>query len=193
MNQIRRRSRNVKVRRLIGIDASLRSTGYAFIDSKGVPVTDRITPGTKKGSARLWHNLLNLQRILDNAQPEVLVIEGYAMGAKGHVFQIGEWGGTIRLEAYRRGIEVITVTPGTLKYVATGSGAASKEQMMQACEDLFGTTIKQDDEADAFLLYCFGQALLYNKGPKSFVDRVLEKNAASKSGIDREVGSRVIV
>lgn len=177
--------------RLLGVDASLNSTGYAFEDRQGVPVTDRITPGTKRGSARLHHNLMQLSRLLDNATPQVMVLEGYAMSAKSNsVFQIGEWGGLIRLEAWRRGIKVITVTPNTLKYAATGSGAAKKPQMIAAIMELFGLSITQDDEADAFLLYKFGEAFLYHTGPKAFVERVLEKANNTKSGIDSEMGMR---
>jgi Holliday junction resolvasome RuvABC endonuclease subunit len=116
------------------------------------------------------------------------------MGGKGLTYQIGEWGGILRLEAWRRGIQVITVTPSTLKYAATGSGAGKgKEPMVKACLDLFDEVIPQDDEADAFLLARLGEAYLHHVGPKVFVDRVLEKAGNTKPGISVEPGMRRII
>lgn len=180
-------------KRLLGLDASLNSTGYAFYNDYGDLVTDRITPGSKKGSARLHHNLTQLQAILNRVKPSIVILEGYAMGGKGLVFQIGEWGGIVRLEAWRRGIDVIVVTPNTLKYAATGNGSAKKPEMVQACQELFGQQIDQDDEADAFLLLKTGEARLYRTGPKDFVQRVLNPKDSKKPGYTREPGARLAV
>lgn len=189
MNPRLRRARNSEPTRVMGLDASLNSTGYAYRKAgTGEVVTGHINPGKKRGSNRLWHNLVQLQKILDDAQPEVIYLEGYATRAKGLVFQMGEWGGILRLEAWRRSIKVVTIAPSTLKYMATGSGNAKKPDMMAACEELFSMAIRQDDEADAFLLMRAGEALLSHYGPESFVNRVLEKDRQVKSGISAEPG-----
>jgi Holliday junction resolvasome RuvABC endonuclease subunit len=191
---IRRRSRPPQPRpKLLGLDASLNSTGYAFLDAAGQLVTDRITPGSKKGSARLHHNHVQLCKLLDNVRPDKIILEGYAMGGVGLTFQIGEWGGLVRLEAWRRGIDVIVITPTTLKYAATSSGAAKKPQMLKACEDLFGQRITQHDEADAYLLLRAGEAYLYKTGPKDFVHRVLNPKNPKKPGYSIEPGARLAV
>ncbi len=190
------RRRNPKAgepKRLLGLDASLNSTGYAFYNDYGDLVTDRINPGSKKGAARLHHNVTQLQTLLNRVQPAVIILEGYAMGAKGLVYQIGEWGGLVRLEAWRRGIDVIVVAPNTLKYAATGSGAAKKPEMVAACQELFGERIDQHDEADAFLLLKTGYAYLYYIGPKDFVHRVLNPQNPKKPGYSREKGARLVV
>ena len=189
----RRRTPGPTPKRLLGLDASLNSTGYAFFTDGGELVTDRIRSADKKGSARLHHNLTQLQALLNRVKPDVIVLEGYAMGGKGLVFQIGEWGGLIRLEAWKRGIDVLTIAPNTLKYAATASGAAKKPQMAAACVELFDTTITQDDEADAFLLLKAGEAYLYKVGPKDFVHRVLNPANPKKPGYSTEPGARVAV
>lgn len=191
MARVVRRSRPATAVKLMGLDASLNGTGMAHPAGTGAGVvTHRVNPGTKRGSSRLWHNLKKLQERLEEAQPGVVFLEGYAMNAKGNVFQLGEWGGILRLELWRRKIDVYTVTPGTLKYAATGSGAAKKPEMVQACADLFNYHPSSHDEADAYLLYQYGRAYLYKQGPQEFVHRVHNPRDPRKPGVSFEQGMR---
>lgn len=57
--------------------------------------------------------------------------------------------GVIRLVAARRGVEVKTFQPNTIKLFATGNGHADKSQMVAALKRLMGVTVASDDEADA--------------------------------------------
>lgn len=173
---------------ILGLDASLNSSGYAYRDGEEV-YTGVITPGKKRGCARLWHNLIQLGNILDAVQPQIMVIEGYAMNAKGNaIFQIGEWGGQARLAAWTRGIMIVTVTPGTLKQVVTGSGGPGKEKMTKAIAEDFGLLIGQSDEADAFGLLAVGEAMFLERGPAALRKRLSSKLASDKSGIAVEKG-----
>lgn len=175
---------------VMGLDASLNSTGYCYRNG-GEIVTGTIKPGEKRGSARLWHNLKNLERILDAVKPDVMVIEGYAMNVKGgRVFNIGEWGGVARLAAWQRGIKVITVTPSTLKQVVSGSGSPGKEKLQKAVTHLYGVTTKQDDELDALGLLAVGEALVDARGCPLLNERLQSKLRSAKPGVDEEAGMR---
>lgn len=188
--RVKRTSRRAP--RIIGIDASLNSTGYAYRHN-GEVVTGLIKSADKRGSARIWHNLVNLRRLLDEAQPKVIYLEGYAMQGKGRSFDIAEWGGVIKMEAWRRGIDVVTVTPSTLKLVATGSGAAKKPQMAQALEETMGLAITQDDKVDAAWLLFLGEAHLGMSVPKVLKDRILTRLQTSKPGISEQKGAAIKV
>lgn len=176
--------------KIMGLDASLNSSGYSYRDG-GRVVTGTIKPGTKRGSARLWHNLKNLERILDAVKPDVMVIEGYAMGVKGgRVFNIGEWGGVARLAAWQRGIKVVTVTPSSLKMVVSGSGAPGKGKLQAAVTRMYGVVTKQDDELDALGLLAIGEALEGARGCPLLNERLRNVLNGKKPGIESEPGMR---
>lgn len=173
---------------VMGLDASLNSSGTAYRGMGGELVTGRIKPGTKKGCSRLWHNLKAWERLLDSVQPGLVVIEGYAMSAKGNaMFNIGEWGGVARLAVWQRGIPFVTVTPSTLKMLITGNGAAKKPQVIAALHKATGELVPQEDEADAYALMLIGEAL-HGRGAQAFVQAVEERRDAAKPGIYYEAG-----
>jgi len=59
-------------------------------------------------------------------------MEGYAMGAKGQVFQIGENTGLLKHKLWRIGLPVTLIAPTVVKKQATGKGNAKKEGMYEA-------------------------------------------------------------
>ena len=62
----------------------------------------------------------------DNAR---VVIEDYAMGAKGKVFHIAENCGLLKHKLWKRGIKFETLAPTALKKFATGKGNSDKMAM----------------------------------------------------------------
>jgi Holliday junction resolvasome RuvABC endonuclease subunit len=63
---------------------------------------------------------------------DLVVIEGYAMGAKGLVFNIAENTGCLKQMLWVDGIKFITPAPTTVKKFATGKGNSNKEKMEEA-------------------------------------------------------------
>lgn len=63
--------------------------------------------------------------------PDVIVLEGYAMAAKGRVFNIGENTGLLKymIQTIFPDIELHIVSPNEIKKFATGKGNAKKEDM----------------------------------------------------------------
>lgn len=186
----RRRASDEQQTAVLGLDASLNSTGFAY-RKDGKVVTGVINPGKKRGSSRLWHNLQQLERILEEVTPATMVIEGYAMGIRGgRVFNIGEWGGVARLAAWRRGIKVVTVTPSSLKEVVSGSGSPGKDNLQKAVTRMYGVKTKQDDELDALGLLAVGEALEGARGCPLLNQRLQKALGSAKPGIEVEAGMR---
>ena len=70
------------------------------------------------------------------------------------MFDIGELGGCVRFLLHRLGIPVVDVPPATLKKYATGRGNAPKDEMIAAAIRRFGFAGCDNNEADAYLLWC---------------------------------------
>jgi Holliday junction resolvasome RuvABC endonuclease subunit len=160
--------------RVLGIDASLSSTGYAY-RYRGAVVTGSIPTKKMSGMARLEHVRSMLEQIADRCQPTFIVLEDYAKGkgGLGRTFDIGELGGIIKHYFFLRGIDVMLVSPTTLKMAITGRGNAdaaqavagrktkvkdkTKPEMRAALRNTFGIVTDQGDEADAAGLMLLGE------------------------------------
>lgn len=65
-------------------------------------------------------------------KPQIITIEGYAMGAKGLVFNIAENTGLLKHKLWMAELEFITPAPSAVKKFATGKGNANKEKMQES-------------------------------------------------------------
>lgn len=72
--------------------------------------------------------------VLQGDTPSFIAIEGYAMGAKGLVFHIGENTGQLKYAVYKLGLPFIVPPPTVIKKFATGKGNAKKEVMIATFE-----------------------------------------------------------
>lgn len=143
---------------VIGLDLSLSATGIVVMGPAGGVLLDRVLSSKKKGP----HRLLELRNLLDTVLqrygPVVAVVEGYAMakgggrggGNSGRVFDIGEWGGIVRVLLLERGISTYLAPPKTLKMITTLSGNAGKPEMLEAVARRFQFVTKNDNLADAY-------------------------------------------
>lgn len=147
---------------IAGLDASTKRIGYAAPDGHLWSVSAKAGP---KDPARRLHELERaLERLISlyPPKPELVIIEGYALGGPGRLslVRLGELGGVIRLRLFELGIPYLEIPPTVLKRYATGNGAAKKPAMIDAALELGATataTALNDDEADAFLLRHLGR------------------------------------
>jgi Holliday junction resolvasome RuvABC endonuclease subunit len=63
---------------------------------------------------------------------EQACIEGYAMGAKGKIFNIAENTGVLKYKLYQNQIPLEISPPSQIKKMATGKGNATKDEMHEA-------------------------------------------------------------
>lgn len=143
----------------MGLDPSLRATGYAVMAGDGQIVsrgTVRVKD-TLRGPARLAHIRDSIMDHVLPPGPVVLACEGFAMS--GHAVKFGrgmdlaELHGVLRVALYETGRAVfIVVPPSSLKKYATGNGTAKKPAMIARAATVFGVDVKDDNEADALHL-----------------------------------------
>lgn len=133
----------------LALDLSLTATGWAMsLEQHGVHHT-----GTLRGVERLVALQDWLADMLYDHDPDMVAIEGYAMGARGRaVFNIGEWGGVARLTIQQAGVPYVEIPPSTLKKFATGRGNAPKPDMRMELYKRTGLDITDDNEVDAIWL-----------------------------------------
>lgn len=145
--------------KIVAIDPSLTSLGYAHTTASGVVSVGTVRPKKLKGAQRLAFLRDEVEAILDRVKPDLVPFEGYAMGARGNnMFSIGEMGGVLKLALFERKIPVLLVPPSCLKLFVTGKGNADKDQIMVVMAKHRGRLFASDDEADAYALLQMGVA-----------------------------------
>jgi Holliday junction resolvasome RuvABC endonuclease subunit len=162
----------------LGIDQSMRSTGFAVVsDVPGEAYTGTVAPKKLSGVARLAFIRDEVRQIFA-AYPDIryAAMEGYAydVGA-GRVFELGEVGGLIKLCLFDDAIPCVIVPPTSLKQFVTGSGAATKEQMRISVQTKWGLDLAQNDECDAFGLAQVARAYHLKKGSTRSELEVIKK------------------
>lgn len=81
---------------------------------------------------RFYNNALWADEILQKHKPSHVTLEGYAMGAKGLVFHIGENTSVLKQMMWKSGIPFDVPPPTVIKKFATGKGNANKEKLQEA-------------------------------------------------------------
>lgn len=147
--------------RILALDLSLTRSGVC--DSGGA--CSCIRTDKLRGLARIDHIVRQVQALAGGV--DLVVIEGYSYASPNQAHQIGELGGCVRFLLWRLGVPYVDVQPSTLKKFATGKGNANKDAMIAAAIRRFGFAGSDNNEADAFLLWCmaewrYGAAVPFN-------------------------------
>jgi len=169
MSRILRRVARKQIN-ILGVDPSLRSTGYAYRTADGQLVTGTIDPGELTGPFRLFYIRKQMQEIIAGTTFELVIYEDYAMGMHGNVrsqFEQAELGGILKTLFWENKINVMLVAPKALKKAITGRGDAdsskrvgkdkTKPEMRAALLQTFKIALSQNDEADACGLMLIGE------------------------------------
>jgi Holliday junction resolvasome RuvABC endonuclease subunit len=147
--------------KVAGIDPSLAGfvIGIGSCSAAGEPAVQlhRIAPRPPARTlvgriARYESMATETLTLLRREQPELVLIEGYAFGAKGSaVVTLGELGALVRhaLLVDFAG-RVVEVSPSMAKRAACGRGNASKVEIASALASRHRVTFRDDDEADAW-------------------------------------------
>lgn len=80
---------------------------------------------------RFIHNAELITRFCRHHNVMDAVIEDYAMGARGRIFNIGENGGVLKYKLFKNRITFNCISPTSIKKFATGKGNAKKDQMWE--------------------------------------------------------------
>lgn len=143
---------------IIGVDPSLTSTGVAFGD-------ETLTINSKhKGIERVNEIVLSLLDLVTPQNEPHIYIEGYSFSSRNsHAHALGELGGCIRLELWRRQIPYTDIPPTVRAKFATGRGNANKNEVVSSVSARTGIVWSgkgSDDKCDAWILQEIGLYLL---------------------------------
>lgn len=142
--------------KIVGVDASLTSTGVAVAVNGGY-WTDTIQ-SKKRGAERLIEIRKRIRDVVKKA--DLVALEGYAFARPNQAHQIGELGGVLRVLLAEMSVPWVEVAPAAVKKFATGKGNAKKEQVAVGVYKKWGKEFGTNDEADAFVLAKIAQACI---------------------------------
>lgn len=144
---------------ILGVDTSLRSTGYGVLRVEGSRM-QALTQGRIRNapqvklSACLANINTRINELIAEYQPDVLAVESviYAKNALT-MLVLGQARGAVICAAALRGIPIYEYEPRRVKSAVCGNGMAPKEQVQRMIKVLLNLpTLPQNDEADALAL-----------------------------------------
>ncbi len=144
---------------ILGIDPSLRGTGYGII-RLAKPHPELLAQGTIKSPAAwersrcLLHIAQTLRDVLKTQQPTVCVVEGlfYAQNLQTALI-MGEARGASLVAAAEAGMEIFEIAPRKVKQAIVGYGAAQKSAVAKMVQRLLRLAEPPaPDAADALAL-----------------------------------------
>jgi len=145
--------------RILGVDPSLRSTGFGLIKVVGNQFS-AITYGHIKNPPRILPSRClvrivdTINRVMDKHKPDAVAIEGLVYVQNTRIaFTLGEVRGGIIVAAAARGLPVYEYAPRKVKQSVTGLGGAGKTQVANMIKATLGLpAAPQPDAADALAL-----------------------------------------
>ncbi len=142
---------------VLGIDPGSRRCGYGVVARRGgrleLVEAGVLAPGDLPVPARLAAILDGLGEVIARAAPAEVSVEQVFSGASARsALVLGQARGVALAAAARAGLPVSEYAPSQVKLAFTGSGRASKEQMLRSARMLLGSAASLSDEADAIAL-----------------------------------------
>ena len=141
---------------VLGIDTSLRSTGYGVLAAEGSRMR-MLACGNVRNAPRLpltaclkaIHNRVG--ELIAEHRPDVMAIESVIYGKNaGTMLVLGEARGAVLTAAADADLPVYEYEPRRMKKALCGNGLAEKEQIQRMVKTLLGLSeLPQNDAADA--------------------------------------------
>ena len=152
------RKGDVKMR-ILGVDTSLRSTGYGVIDVVGnrhvaIDYGNIPNPATRRHSECIRNIHAKIADLIDRWQPDVLSVEKVIYGKNANTMMIlGEARGAVIVAGAAAMKPIYEYEPRRAKMSVCGNGLASKEQVQRMVKTLLALAeLPQNDAADALAL-----------------------------------------
>lgn len=141
---------------ILGIDTSLRSTGYGVLSVQGSRLAmvecGNIRNAPKlplTGCLKAIHT--KIDELINTYRPDVMAIESVIYGKNaGTMLVLGEARGAVLTAAADANLPVYEYEPRRMKKAICGNGLAEKEQIQRMVKTLLGLSeLPQNDAADA--------------------------------------------
>ena len=142
---------------VLGIDPGSRRCGYGVVARDGgrlsVVESGVLVPGAHPVAERLARILDGLSDVITRTAPREVAVEQVHCGPSPRAaLVLGQARGVALAVSARAGLPVFEYQPAEVKLSFTGSGRASKAQMLRTARTLLGVEADLDDEADAVAL-----------------------------------------
>jgi crossover junction endodeoxyribonuclease RuvC len=145
--------------RILGVDPSLRSTGFGLIEIRGREMTP-ICHGNIRNAPNLLPSRClvrirdTLAKLIRQHKPDIMAVEGLVYVQNTRIaFTLGQVRGVIIAAAAAHGLEVYEYAPRKVKQSVTGLGGAGKGQVGRMVKMMLGLAeLPQEDAADALAL-----------------------------------------
>jgi len=145
--------------KILGVDPSLRSTGFGLIEARGSQMTAICHGHIKNPPSLLPSRCLvrigdALAELVHRHKPDVMAVEGlvYVQNTK-IALTLGQVRGVAIAVAAQNGLEIYEYAPRKVKQAVTGLGGAGKTQVGNMVKVLLGLReAPQADAADALAL-----------------------------------------
>jgi crossover junction endodeoxyribonuclease RuvC len=142
---------------VLGIDPGSRRCGFGVVARRGTRVelveAGVLAPGDLPMAERLAAIQDGLAEVIVRARPAEVSVEQVFSGASARsALILGQARGVALAAAARAGLPVFEYAPSEVKLAFTGSGRASKDQMLRTARMLLGSAAALSDEADAIAI-----------------------------------------
>ncbi|MGB8933094.1 MAG: crossover junction endodeoxyribonuclease RuvC [Anaeromyxobacteraceae bacterium] len=142
---------------VLGIDPGSHRCGYGVVAREGTRLrtveSGVIEPGDLPLAERLSIILCGLEEVIARTRPAEAAVEQVHTGPSPRsALVLGQARGVALAAAARGGLSVFEYQPSEVKLSFTGSGRASKEQMIRTARQLLGIDANLSDEADALAI-----------------------------------------
>lgn len=170
-------------RPVIGIDASLTSTGFCILyeDVKNMKLL-AVKGGKLRGAERLAYFQEQLVYLLTEYTPKFALIENYAysVGVGGRVFDVGELGGVVRLTLFQQSVPYDVVAPPSVKKYITGSGRCEKDVIIKEVYKNYGIDTNDNNLADAVVIAKIAESIWKKRNDVEVKLKKYEKEVVDK-------------
>ena len=141
---------------VLGIDTSLRSSGYGVLSVEGSRMRALVC-GTIRNAPKLPLTAClkaiheKVTELIEAHHPDVMAIESVIYGKNaGTMLVLGEARGAVITAAVDAGVPIYEYEPRRMKKAICGNGIAEKEQIQRMVKTLLGLAeLPQNDAADA--------------------------------------------
>ena len=144
---------------ILGVDTSLRSTGYGIVETAGTRMIAREwgnipnAPGVRHSEClRRIH--AKIAELIERWRPDVASVEKVIYGKNANTMMVlGEARGAVIVAAADAGLPVCEYEPRRVKMAVCGNGLAGKEQIQRMIKTLLALpALPQNDAADALAM-----------------------------------------
>lgn len=126
-------------KRILGIDPSIASTGYAVIEEDNLISCGKITTSSKYTETYRMHELFEaIRNLVHEFQPDITVMEDQFMGVNAQVsLYLARARGVAMISAYEAGSQIVIYTPSEIKKCITGIGNSKKDLVQEKVIELY--------------------------------------------------------